>query len=194
MFMKGTYDDGTEFYLELFKSKTKKPNRGNFLNNKDVIKIPYDTIDGITLDGDTLDELSGMLDYMLVEPDIDTIKGTQLHMNLCGWRKIKVNKGAQLKDRSHLPEYIIRAYGLGYIVECIASVRFDLENINVCSKIEQAFASETAKNWSIFNEHEKRVALCFLERYVLPFEAVKYFSHTGKLDMSSFEETYGRNK
>ena len=179
--MKGTYDDGTQFYLEVFLSDT-TPDR--WIYQKDTHKIDYNSLDGLNLDEILIDSL---WDWT-----INDSRSMTLHVQLFGWRKIRSAESVLNKENDDF-NFGEEADNDSFI-ECIALLSLDDKVDYSDLKIEQALALNISKNWSEFSPMERRTALCFLERYVLPFEAVRDFSRTSKLDMSSFEETYGKSK
>jgi len=183
--MKGTYDDHTKFYLEIFHSDAEPSIEDR---NQYSTRIHYDSVDGLNLEQFILHDLSNL------SADVDTNESYNLHMQLYGWRKIQVAESNALNQKMDDNCEIGSITDWENNIECIGAVRLDLGKSYKDLKIEQIFALEIEKNWSDFCESQKRVALCFLERYVLPFETVREFSQTGKLDLSSFEDTYGKRK
>ena len=165
--MKGTYIDDTKFYLNVFLSNKKPDREINGVDMDKVIQIPYEKVDGFNIDTFFLLKLKNM-----VKEKDESPKGYDLHMNLNFYRNI-----TDEKDESDF-------------FNCLSALRFAPDSRYRDLKLEQAFALDIAKKWDKYYHSEKRAALCFLEKYVLPFEAVMEFSKTGKLDMSSFEETY----
>jgi len=185
--MKGTYDDNTNFYLEVFLSD-EEPNRDYFYNSN-AIKIYYESVDGFYIDGSLKSDLVKLIYHAGLDGESNL-----LHMNLYGWRKIQVAENGIIENKPEDNYVFDRTIENENIVDCIGAIRLDKYRSKDNIKFEQAFALEIEKNWPKYYTSEKRVALCFLEKYVLPFEAVSDFSKTGKLDMSSFEDNYGKSK
>lgn len=188
--MKGTYIDDTKFYLVILCSDEKADIKRWYLTGDESEKVDYDSVDGLHL-GSLYDNFYGIADKTYENKDEEaTIK---LNIHLFGYRKLRFADTQRENDNK------LGAFNRDdNVVASICALRIDWGSNDYREyydiKIEKIFALDIEKNWNNYSDTEKRAALCFLEKYVLPFETVKEFSKTGKLDMSSFEETYGKGR